>query len=63
MAKIGIIEYEKLVDGTKLMYNNTNLTSVKCPFPALKNGKWMFRGCSFLKTFEVTDLSKLENGY
>lgn len=63
MSKVGIIDYEKLVDGTKLMYNNTNLTSVKCPFPALKNGTKMFEGCSFLKTFEVPDLSKLENGH
>jgi hypothetical protein len=38
MSKVGIIDYEKLVDGTKLMYNNKNLTSVKCPFPELQNG-------------------------
>ena len=63
MSKVGIIDCVKLVNGTKLMYDNKNLTSVKCPFPELKDGTQMFTGCSFLKTFEVTDLSKLENGH
>lgn len=63
MSKVGIIDYEKLVDGTKLMYNNTNLTSVKCPFPVLKNGCYMFCGCNALTNVSIPDLSSLQNGY
>lgn len=62
MSKVGIIEYEKLVDGTRLMYKNTNLVSVECPFPVLKNGTQMFAWCSSLTTFNVSELPKLENG-
>lgn len=62
MSDIGMIEYDKLEDGTKLMYNNENLTSVECPFPNLKNGTQMFCGCSSLIDVNISDLSKLENG-
>lgn len=63
MSKVGIIDYLKLVNGTKLMYNNTNLTSVKCPFPELKDGSQMFSGCSSLINVSIPDLSSLQNGY
>jgi hypothetical protein len=62
MSDVGLIEYDKLEDGTNLMYKNENLTSVECPFPNLKNGTQMFSGCSSLTDVNISDLSKLENG-
>jgi hypothetical protein len=59
MAKIGIIEYEKLENGESLMKGNDKLVSVKCPFPKLTNGTKMFYGCSNLKTFESPSLENL----
>lgn len=59
MSKVGIIEYEKLVNGNELMYDNKNLTSVRCPFPKLQKGGAMFEKCSNLNTFDVGDLSNL----
>ena len=44
MSDVGLIEYDKLEDGTRLMYENNNLTSVECSFPNLKNGTEMFYG-------------------
>lgn len=61
MSKVGIIEYEKLVNGSKLMYQNTDLVSVECTFPALVNGQNMFDGCSSLQSFN-SDLSQLVTG-
>ena len=62
MSDVGLIEYDKLEDGTNLMYKNENLTSVECPFPNLKNGTKMFSSCSSLTDVNISDLSKLENG-
>lgn len=62
MSDVGLIEYDKLEDGTKLMYKNENLTSVECSFPNLKNGTKMFSDCSSLTDVNISDLSKLENG-
>ena len=59
MSKVGIIDCVKLVNGTKLMYNNTNLTDVKCSFPALEDGSEMFSGCSALTNVSIPDLSSL----
>ena len=52
MSKVGIIEFNKLVNGSKLMYNNTNLLSVECGFPSLIDGTSMFSGCESLTTFK-----------
>lgn len=62
MSKVGIIDYEKLVNGSKLMYENTNLTSVNCPFPVLQDGSEMFSECSSLINVSIPDLSSLQNG-
>lgn len=63
MSKVGIIDCVKLVNGAKLMRNNTNLTDVKCSFPALEIGAQMFNGCSSLINVSIPDLSSLQNGY
>lgn len=63
MSKVGIIDCVKMVNGAKLMHNNKNLTSVKCPFPALEIGAQMFNGCSSLINVSIPDLSSLQNGY
>jgi hypothetical protein len=54
MSKVGIIEYEKLVNGSKLMYNNKNLTSMECDFPLLENGENMFCGCTNMVTLKTS---------
>ena len=54
MSKVGIIEYEKLVNGSKLMYNNENLTSMECDFPLLENGENMFCGCTNMVTLKTS---------
>lgn len=47
--KLGIIEVGVLTNGTGLMKNETNLTTVHCSFPALEIANSMFEGCTSLK--------------
>lgn len=49
---IGIIETDKLRNGTELMKGNTNLRRVKTNFTKLRVGDEMFRGCTNLTDFE-----------
>ena len=49
---IGIIETDKLRNGTGLMKGNTNLRRVKTNFDKLVTGDEMFRGCTNLTDFD-----------
>lgn len=61
MSKIGIIEYDKLVIGNRLMENNTYLLEWRCPLPNLTDGNNMFHWCSNLKSWNI-DLPSLDSG-
>ena len=69
--KLGIIEVTKLQTGyyitasgaTKgLWEGNTHLTTVTCPFPALKYGKQFFKDCTNLTSVTISNLGNLEDG-
>ena len=60
--KLFEIQTDKIENGTKLMYNNTALTSWVGDLISLTNGSHMFRGCSELTSF-TSDLSSLTDGY
>lgn len=59
----GIIDYNlpELVNGSYRYKNHTNLHTVICDMPALKNGRQMFWGCPL--TSFAGNLSSLEDGW
>lgn len=59
----GIIDYNlpELVDGSYRYKNHTNLHTVICDMPSLKNGRQMFWGCPL--TSFAGNLSSLEDGW
>ena len=59
--KLFKIQTDKIENGTKLMYENTALTSWVGDLSSLTNGTGMFFGCFNLTTF-TSDLSSLTNG-
>lgn len=54
--KLGIIELSKLTDMTNLMANNTNLTTVNCPFPNVTIAANAFFGCTNLVNVNFPDV-------
>ena len=61
MSKIGIIEFDKLEIGDRLMQGNTYLREWRCPLPNLTDGYGMFHYCTNLKSWNI-DLPSLDNG-
>ena len=60
--KLFEIQTDKIINGTKLMYLNTALTSWTGDLSSLTNGDMMFCSCYNLTTF-TSDLSSLTSGY
>ena len=60
--KLFEIQTDKIVNGTKLMYKNTALTSWAGDLNSLNAGNYMFMVCTSLGSF-TGDLSSLTGGY
>lgn len=60
--KTGECDLTTLIDGCSLFYECSNMTYFVEDLPSLKNGYYMFYGCSGLDELNWTNLSSLENG-
>lgn len=62
MAEICIIETDKIVNGSNLMYENIDLVEWNSDLSSLTNGERMFYKCSNLIDFNCDNLSSLTDG-